>query len=141
MWPILQSETGPDRPRGMLSLTRNRFAVAVLATVGLVAFTVILLTQSAGSQRAVIGPIGSIAASVFADACAIGAARSSQGRQRLAWIVLSIGVGGWTAGNAVWCYVSLGGTAPISNVSVANLGYLVLPLAALGAAVVIPSSD
>jgi diguanylate cyclase (GGDEF)-like protein len=125
----------------MLSLTRNRFAVAVLATVGLGAFAVILFTQSAASDRAVIGPIGSVAAGVFADACAIRAARASQGRQRLAWIVLSIGVGGWTAGNAVWCYVSLGGIAPISNVSVANLGYLVLPLAALGAAVVIPSRD
>ena len=45
----------------------------------------------------------------------------SRGRQRLAWMMLAIGLGAWTAGEAVWCYVSLGGVAPTSNLSVANL--------------------
>jgi diguanylate cyclase (GGDEF)-like protein len=125
----------------MLSLTRTRLAVGVLATVGLVAFTVLLLAQRGSSDHAVIGPIGSLVMSVFANACAVGAARSSRGRQRLAWIVLAIGVGGWTASNALWCYVSLGGIAPISNLSVANLGYVVFPICALAAAVAIPSRD
>ena len=125
----------------MLSLTRRRFAVAVLATVGLLAFAVLLLTRGGASDPAAIGPIGSVAASAFANACAINAAWGSRGRQRLAWIVLAIGLGGWTAGNAVWCYVSLSGAIPSSNLSAANLGYLVLPLGALAAAVVLPSSD
>ncbi len=125
----------------MLSLTRRRFAVAALATVGLLAFAVLLLTRGGASDPAAIGPIGSVAASAFANACAINAAWGSRGRQRLAWIVLAIGLGGWTAGNAVSCYVSLSGAIPSSNLSAANLGYLVLPLGALAAVVVLPSSD
>jgi diguanylate cyclase (GGDEF)-like protein len=56
-------------------------------------------------------------------------------------MMLAIGLGGWTAGEAVWCYVSLGGVAPISNLSVANFGYVVFPLCALATAVAIPSRD
>jgi len=56
-------------------------------------------------------------------------------------MMLAIGLGAWTAGEAVWCYVSLGGVAPTSNLSVANLGYVVFPLCALAIAVVIPSRD
>jgi diguanylate cyclase (GGDEF)-like protein len=125
----------------MLSLPRRRFAVAAMATVGLLAFAVLLLTRGGASDPAAIGAIGSVAASAFANACAINAARGSRGRQRLAWIVLAIGLGGWTAGNAVWCYVSLSGATPNSNLSAANLGYLVLPLGALATAAVLPSRD
>jgi diguanylate cyclase len=90
---------------------------------------------------AVVGPVGSVVMSVFATSCAAGAARAAQGGQRIAWIVLAIGLGGWAAGSAVWFYVSLGGTVPISNTAVADLGYVVLPLCALVAAVVAPSRD
>jgi diguanylate cyclase len=125
----------------MLSLTRRRFAVAVLATVGLLVFAVLLLTRGGASDPAAIGPIGSLVVSAFANACAVIAARGSRSRQRIAWIVWAIGLGGWTAGNAVWCYLSLSGASSNSNASATNLGYLVLPLGALAAAVVLPSRD
>ena len=51
---------------------------------------------------------------------------------------------GWAAGqpvNGLWCYVALGGTAPISISSAAELGYVVLPLCALGATVLVPNRD
>jgi diguanylate cyclase (GGDEF)-like protein len=112
-----------------------------LATAGLLVFGVLLFTRSGASDRALTGPAGLWLLSIFANGCAVHAARVARGRQRLAWMVLSIGLAAWTAGQFVWCYVSLGGIPPISNFSVANLGYLVFPLCALACAVAIPSRD
>ncbi len=78
---------------------------------------------------------------VFATACAVNAAWAARGRQRSAWIALATGVGGWAAGNALWCYVAVGETAPISISSAAELGYVVLPLCALGATVLVPNRN
>ncbi|MCV7425217.1 putative bifunctional diguanylate cyclase/phosphodiesterase [Mycobacterium montefiorense] len=125
----------------MFSLTRRRTAVAVLATVGLLVYGVLLFTENGSSDRALTGPVGLWILSVFANGCAVVAARASRGRQRLAWTVLSIGLAGWTAGQAVWWYVSLGGIPPMPEVSAANLGYVVLPLCAFATAVTIPSRD
>jgi diguanylate cyclase len=128
----------------MLALTPQRIALAALASVGLLGFAAMLLSGKDGSGSAgvaLVGPVGSFVMSAFATSCAAGAAWAAQGRQRLAWIVLSIGLGGWAIGDSVWCYVALGGTAPLSNTSVADLGYVVLPLCALVAALVVPSRD
>jgi diguanylate cyclase len=131
---------GPE----MYFLTLRRFALVALATVGLLVFAVMLLRGSGGSGPvgvAVIGPVGSVVMSAFATSCAAGAAWAARGGQRLAWTVMTIGLAGWTAADAVWWYVDLGGVAPISNRSVADLGYVVLPLFALVAALVVPSRD
>jgi diguanylate cyclase len=128
----------------MLALTPPRIALVALASIGLLGFAAMLLSGNAGSGSAgveLVGPVGSLVMSAFATSCAVGAAWAAQGRQRLAWIVLSIGLGGWTIGDAVWCYVGLGGVVPISDTSVADLGYVVLPLCALVAALVVPSRD
>ncbi len=77
----------------------------------------------------------------FATGCAVNAAWAARSGQRYAWIALAIGLGGWALGNALWCYVALGGTAPISASSAAELGYVVLPLFALGATVLVPNRD
>lgn len=53
----------------------------------------------------------------------------------------AIGLGGWTAGAGVWCYIALGGIAPISASSAAELGYVVLPLCASAAALLVPTRD
>ncbi|SPM36072.1 diguanylate cyclase/phosphodiesterase [Mycobacterium rhizamassiliense] len=125
----------------MLSLTPKRFAVVVLATVGLLVYGGLLLTASAASERALTGAVGLWISSVFANGCAVVAARAARGRQRLAWTIFSIGLAGWTAGQAVWWYVSAGGIPPMANISAANVGYVVLPLCALATAVAIPSRE
>jgi len=68
-WLILHSVTTPDSPRGMLSLTRRRFALPALATVALLAFAVLLFSGAGASGSEVIGPVGSVVVSVFATAC------------------------------------------------------------------------
>ncbi|CDO89425.1 hypothetical protein AWC29_12910 [Mycobacterium triplex] len=125
----------------MFSLTRRRTALALLATVGLLVFGVLLFTRSAPSDRALTGPVGLWILSVFSNGCAVVAARVSRGRQRLAWTVLSIALAAWTAGQAVWWYVASGGIPPMAGVSAANLGFVVLPICALATAVTIPSRD
>jgi diguanylate cyclase len=128
----------------MFALMPRRIALGALASAGLLGFTAMLLSGHADSGSAavaLVGPVGSLLMSAFATSCAAGAAWAARGRQRLAWLVLSIGLGGWTIGDAVWCYVGLGGRAPVSNTSVADLGYVVLPLCALLAALVVPSRD
>jgi diguanylate cyclase len=69
------------------------------------------------------------------------AAWSAQGGQRRAWIALAIGLGVSTAGSLVWCVTAMGATAPMSNSSLAELGYAVLPLSALVAGVLVPNRD
>lgn len=54
---------------------------------------------------------------------------------------MATGAGGWAAGNALWCYVALADTTPVSNSSAAELGYVVLPLCAVGATVLVPNHD
>ena len=78
---------------------------------------------------------------LFATGCAANATRVARGGQRRSWLALAIGLGGWTAGAGVWCYVALGGTAPISTSSAAEIGYVVLPLCALGATVLVPKRN
>ena len=41
----------------------------------------------------------------------------------------------------MWCYLAVGGVLPAADLSASNLGYLILPLCALAAAVAIPSRD
>ncbi|KLO33963.1 hypothetical protein ABW17_27380 [Mycobacterium nebraskense] len=115
--------------------------MVVLATIGLFVFAAMLFSSDGGSGRAVLAPAGSVIAGVFATTCSVRAARRSRGRQRLAWTVMSTGLVGWTAGEAVWCYVAVGGILPVTDLSAANLGYLILPLCALAAALAIPSRD
>ncbi|WAJ43197.1 bifunctional diguanylate cyclase/phosphodiesterase [Mycobacterium sp. Aquia_216] len=113
----------------------------MLATIGLLTYGVVLLASSGAPDRGMAAPLGLWLLSVFANGCAVSAARGSRGRQRLAWTVLSIGLTAWAAGQFVWSYVSLGGIPPVSNFSAAYLGYLVLPLCASACALAIPSRD
>lgn len=125
-------------------MTQRRFALAASATVGLLLFAGMLLSGLGGGGPtgvAVIGPVGAVVMAAFATGCAVSAAWAAHGGQRRAWIVLAIGLGGWTAGAGVWCYIALGGIAPISTSSAAELGYVVLPLCALAAALLVPTRD
>ena len=122
----------------MSAITPRRIALVVLATAGLLLFAVMLFGDTGDSR---VGPVGAVTMGVFATGCAVNAAWAARSGQRFAWMALATGLGGWAAGNALWCYVALRGTAPISASSAAELGYVVLPLCALGATVLVPNRD
>ena len=128
----------------MSIMSPRRLALVFLASVGVLAFATILLsgtTDPGPTGLDLLGPLGTVLMGALATVCAAGAAKASHRRQRLAWVVVAIGLAGWTVGNAVWFYVARGGTAPISSSSVAEVGYVTLPLFALAAALLVPSRD
>jgi diguanylate cyclase len=122
----------------MSAIAPRRTALVVLATAGLLFLAVTLL---GGAHDSVVGPAGVVVMGAFATGCAVNAAWAARSGQRLAWIALATGLGGWAAGNGLWCYVALRGTAPISASSAAEIGYVVLPLCALGATLLVPKRD
>ncbi|ORV61802.1 hypothetical protein AWC03_09265 [Mycobacterium europaeum] len=104
-------------------------------------FAAMLFGAGGASRRAVIASAGTVIGGAFAAGCSISAARRSRGRQRFAWTVMSIALVGWTAGEALWCYVALNGVLSAADLSAANIGYLILPVCAILAAFAIPSGD
>jgi diguanylate cyclase len=122
----------------MCAIAPRRTALMVLATAGLLFLAVMLF---GGAHDSVVGPAGAVIMGAFATGCAVYAAWAARSGQRLAWIALATGLGGWAAGNGLWCYVALRGAAPISASSAAEIGYVVLPLCALGATVLVPNRD
>src|ERR1700742_633224 len=134
----------PLTGREMSAMTPRRIALVALATAGLLVPAAMLLARHdrPGSIGVgAVGPVGALIMGTFATGCAVNAAWAARGGQRFAWVALATGLGGWAAGNALWCYVALRGTAPFSASSAAELGYVVLPLCALGATVLVPNRD
>jgi len=124
----------------MSSITPRRIALIVVATVGLLFFADMLLSGRGGvGSTGMTGPVGSVLMGAFATCCAADAAWAARGGQRRAWVALAIGLSGWTAGAGVWCYIALRGTAPTLVSSAAEIGYVVLPLCALGATALVPN--
>ena len=116
--------------------------LAGLATVGLLFSTSIFL---AGADRpnalALAGPVGTATMAVFATGCAIYAAMSAHGRQRLSWIALATGLAGWAVGHAVWSCATSSDQGQLATPSAAEVGYAVLPLCALVATTLVPSRN
>jgi diguanylate cyclase (GGDEF)-like protein len=128
----------------MSSISPRRNALVAVATVALLIFAGMLVSGHGGvgsTDVTIIGPLGSLVMGIFATCCAANVGWAAHGSQRRAWIALAIGLGTSTAGVAVWCVVALRGIAPISNSSVAELSYLVLPLSASAAGVFGPTRD
>ncbi len=91
------------------------------------------------STLGAVSDVGSLLAGGFATVCAATTARSSRGRQRHAWLAMTVGLAGWLLGDAVWAYYELvlgGGSAPFP--SVADAGYLLFPVAACVALILLP---
>ncbi len=66
---------------------------------------------------------------LFAAICCGFAARLAAGRQRRAWICLTVGLAGWAAGSALWIYYeNVLHQSPFP--SLADAGYLLFPLGA-----------
>jgi len=110
------------------------FAGAVLLVVG------VWLLAGWGGVRTTraVSDIGSVALGLFAVTCVGMAARSSRGRDRVAWICLTIGLIGWFVGDVIWGHYEQWGRVNGPIPSVADGGYLVFPVAACLALVLFP---
>ncbi|MCF6390328.1 bifunctional diguanylate cyclase/phosphodiesterase [Mycobacterium sp. MBM] len=89
-----------------------------------------LLAGWGGPQvTATVRSLGFVAFSGLTCACAVQAARAGRGSIRIGWIAIACGFLGWVVGASIWAYYELGvGTAPPFP-SVADIGFLALPVA------------
>src|SRR3954468_23608798 len=101
---------------------------ATVTAIGLAAW----LTRGWGGEATVrvVDVVGLLSFAVFSAFCAVLAARSAQGRQRIAWICLTFGLLGWAAGDALSGYYELVLEQEIPFPSLADAGYLMFPFGA-----------
>lgn len=89
-----------------------------------------LLAGWGGTQvTTVVSSVGFVAFSGLTCACAVMAARAGRGRIRIGWIAIAFGCLGWVAGSLVWLYSTTVLQIDPSFPSVADIGFLALPLA------------
>lgn len=115
--------------------------VAAVAGVLLAAFTVwIVGGLSQGTTLAALSDVVLLLVTLPAIVFSILAARAARGRVRLAWTVLSVGTVSWGIGQALWTYYELiVKQAPFP--SLADVAYLVFPVAACVALFVLPGGN
>jgi diguanylate cyclase (GGDEF)-like protein len=119
---------------------RSRW-VAASGGLFLAAFTGWLLFDLGGPAANSVGAdVGAIVFSVFATGCAFAAAMRVQGRQRSAWICMAVGFAGWVVGDTLWANANLAEHTGPRDATLADLGYLMLPLATCAAALFSPNS-
>jgi len=124
--------------------TRTRgLCYGALAILAGAVFTMVISIESLPRDVVLmvdnIGQLGS--ASTGAVGCALAAARAAEASRR-AWLRLSVGLGCWAAGQAVWSYyeVVLGREVPFP--SLADVGFLLFPVVtASGVLCWLPGSD
>jgi len=124
----------------MDALPRDLAAAAVVASVALLAMTVVVLERPFGSSGdiAVVDVMEMSFAFAGAAGCAVGAARTSD-RLRRAWVYLMLACASWGAGQTVWTVyeVWLGRETPFP--SIADVGFLGFVPAAVAAIWLLPS--
>ncbi|MDX1889612.1 putative bifunctional diguanylate cyclase/phosphodiesterase [Mycolicibacterium sp. 050158] len=73
--------------------------------------------------------------------CALVAAFSSGGRKRAAWLCMTAGTAGWVLANLYWAYFEIIGHHEPHTGTIADVGFLALPIGAWLAATLGPPSD
>ena len=108
---------------------------AVTAGVG---FAGTLVGHGCGYPAAkIVADYGLLVFTLFVALCCGLAAWSAEGRQRVAWICLTVGSAGWAGGEAVWIlYERVLHQSPFP--SLADVGYLWFPVGAGLAMVLFP---
>lgn len=117
---------------------KHAVRVATAATTAAALLTAWLIAGWGGPRVAeAASMIGVATIGAFATGCAVWAAWSSDGRQRLAWSCLAFGLGGWALGDALWAYFRM-----VRHVdpfpSIADAAYLMYPLGACAALLLFP---
>ena len=115
--------------------------VAAAAGAVFLAFVIWIVTDvSQGTTRAAIDDIVLLVLAVPAAVFAAIATRSAQGRQRMAWAALTVGVVSWGIGEAIWTHYELV-LNQVPFPSVADAGFLVFPVAACAALLLFPNEN
>ena len=115
--------------------------IAAVPTAAFLAFAIWWLAGWGGqSTMRVLIVVGGLGFPSFAALSTGLAARRARGRQRQAWAYMSVGLAAWTFSELVTVYhrVWLGSVHPLYP-SAANVGFLLFPVAACVAMLVLPT--
>src|ERR1700744_1850590 len=115
--------------------------IAAVPTAAFLAFAIWWLAGWGGqSTMRVLIVVGGLGSPSFAAVSAGWAARRTRGRQRRAWVIMTVGLSAWTFSELVVIYrrVGIGSVHPLYP-SVANAGFLLFPVAACVAMLVLPA--
>jgi len=104
--------------------------VVGIATAVAIAFSAWLIAGWGGeSALRIASNYGSLVFAIFATVCAGLATWRSRGRKRFSWALLTVAVGGWTVGTAIWTYYEFVlDASPFP--SPADAGFMLFPIAA-----------
>jgi diguanylate cyclase len=126
---------------GSPTAVRRVFHVVAIPTAAFLAFVTWWLAGWGGpsTMRALL-VIGGLGFPLFAAVSTGLAARRTGGRTRRAWVFMTVGMGAWAFGELVVVYhrVWIGNAHPLYP-SVANAGFLLFPVAACVAMLVLPA--
>lgn len=126
---------------GVTMSGRRIYSIATLGFTAAAVFSVWLLAGWGGQTviRAV-DDLGLVGFAAFGSGCAALAAWHGHGRQRLAWIAMAVGLASWAIGESVWSYYELWqGRSPVPFPSPADAGFLLLPVGAATALMLLPT--
>src|SRR4051794_18928928 len=113
----------------------------VLCTfLAMAAFIADLRLQPGGSRTTrVIDDLAQCAAAFTLAISACRQAKGTAGRLRLSWLLIGLGAAGWGAGQTIWSYYEVVLDSPTPFPSLADAGYLILPVLAFVGVLVRPS--
>ena len=113
------------------------------ATAALLAFATWLLAFADGASAVamIVTHVGESVAALFAMVCTACAARKSHGGPRVAWTSLAVGCSGWVGGNLYWTYFGVVDNASPRFGTIADFGFLALPISAWVAAPFMPTNQ
>jgi diguanylate cyclase (GGDEF)-like protein len=115
--------------------------VAAVAVACFVAFVVwVVGGASRGTTVAAVSDIVLVVLTVPVITLSALAARAKQGRIRLAWLALTVGLVAWAIGEAIWTYYEVV-LKETPFPSAADAAYLLFPVAACVALLVLPGED
>src|ERR1700722_4358574 len=117
------------------------FRIAAVPPAAFLAFAIWWLAGWGGqSTMRVLIVVGGLGFPAFAAVCTGVAARRARGRQRRAWVYMTAGLAAWTLSELVVVYhrVWLGSVHPVYPAA-ANAGFLLFPVAACVAMLVLPA--
>ena len=122
-----------------MSRSRRYLASGLLVAVFLLFATWLIGGWGGTAAAEALSDVGSLLAGGFAAGCAGVTAWSGRGRQRWAWVALTVGLVGWIFGDAFWAYSDLVSEgAGVTFPSAGDLGYLLFPIGACVALILLP---
>jgi diguanylate cyclase (GGDEF)-like protein len=116
--------------------TTRTTAAAAVATVVVGAFALFLLVGGAGEHTVLVvnNLLQTVSAVLAGAVCVVVAWRGRTGRQR-GWLAMGVALVGWGAGQAYWSWSEIIAKAETPFPSLADVGFLVFPVAAAVAVV------